>query len=213
MRFIHLLTAVTLVVALLAGTAAFSMPNLFSMPMLQGLKTQTAVAPGDVPAETGEGPFTLSLSGNVYLDKIPVNGAEVAVYVNGVHKGKSTAGDLYMFKVPGVNLGDTIKVEASYEGSKGSATDVVKFKNMYLDVYVKTDKSFIRSALEMLTADDSQGSQQQAAQQTQQPATSSGNSGSSSGTTTSGADARQLTSKIWGDTSNLLGSTMGSLGK
>ena len=212
MRVTNTLLLVSLLVVMIGGIAAFSVPNLFSMPMLNSLKPNTAIDASqlstDVPAETADGPFTLSLSGNVYLDKIPVNGAEVAVYLNGRFMAKTTAGDLYMFKVPGVQIGDTIRVDATYQGYKGSETAVVKFKNMYQDVYVKTDRSFIRTALEMLpNSTTMQDSQQQSTQQAQQPVSTG--STDNSGMSTSSADAGQLTKQIWGDTSNVLGNTLG----
>lgn len=211
MRVINTLLIVSLSVVMIGGAAAFSVPDLYSMPILNSLKPNTALetpqVSADVPAETADGPFTLSLSGNVYLDKIPVNGAEVSVYLNGRYMARTTAGDLYMFKVPGVQIGDTIRVDATYQGYTGSETAIVKFKNMYQDVYVKTDRSFIRTALEMLpNSEDMQDSQQTSTQQSEQPA-STGSSGNTE-TSTSNADAGQLTKQIWGDTSSVLGNTL-----
>lgn len=202
MKLIHLLASALLLVTLVAGTAstgtaAFSFPNLFSMPMVNSLRPQTTLVSPQDAAQASDGPFTLSVSGNVYLDKIPVSGAEVSIYLNGKYMGKSTAGDLYMFKVPGVQVGDTIRVDASYQGYTGSVSEVVKFKSMYMDVYIKTKRSFIRTALEMLpTSEDMQNSQQQSTP------TSTGNAGSS-GTTTGQA---------FQDMSKLLGSTFGKSG-
>lgn len=207
MKLINLVISVTIVAALITGTAAFSVPNLFNMPVFNALKPETTLVDPQVAAESTDGPFTLSLSGNVYLDKLPVSGAEVSVYLNGKYKGKTTAGDLYMFKVPGVKIGDTIRVDASYQGYKGSASDVVKFKSMYLDAYVSTERSFIRSALEMMASEDASQASQQSAQSTT-PA-STGSTGSS-GTTSGSADASQLTNQIWGDTSKLMSSMMGN---
>ncbi|WP_424357018.1 hypothetical protein [Methanocella sp. MCL-LM] len=207
MKLIHLLASAFLLVTLVAGTAsagtasagtaAFSFPNLFSMPMVNSLRPQTTLVSPQDAAQASDGPFTLSVSGNVYLDKIPVSGAEVSIYLNEKYMGKTTAGDLYMFKVPGVQVGDTIRVDASYQGFTGSVSEVVKFKSMYMDVYVKTKRSFIRTALEMLpTSDDLQSSQQQSTP------TSTGDVGSSG--TTSG--------QAWQDMSSLMGSILGKSG-
>lgn len=197
MKLIHLIVSALLLVTLVAGTAAFSFPNLFSMPMVNSLRPQTTLVSPQDAAQASDGPFTLSVSGNVYLDKIPVSGAEVTIYLNGKYMGKTTAGDLYMFKVPGVQVGDTVRVDASYQDFTGSVSEVVKFKSMYMDVYIKTKRSFIRTALEMLpTSEDMQNSQQQSTP------TSAGNAGSS-GTSTGQA---------WQDMSNLLGSTLGMSG-
>jgi hypothetical protein len=208
MRLIHLVLSVTVVAALIAGVGAFSVPNLFSMPTFNSLKPQTTLVDPQPAVDSTDGPFTLSLSGNVYLDKIPVSGAEVSVYLNGRYVGKTTAGDLYVFKVPGVKIGDTIRVDASYQGYKGSVSEVVKFKSMYLDAYVSSDRSFIRSALEMMSSEDAAQASQQTAAQSTTPA-STGSTGGS-GTTTGSADAGQLTNQIWGDTSKLMGSMMGT---
>ncbi|CAJ38209.1 hypothetical protein [Methanocella arvoryzae] len=197
MKLIYLMVSALVIAMLVAGTAAFSFPNLFSMPLVNNLRPGTTFVPPQVAAEDTSGPFTLSVSGNVYLDKIPVSGAEVSIYLNGRYMGKTTAGDLYMFKVPGVKTGDIIRVDASYQGYKGSVSEVVKFKSMYMDVYIKTDRSFIRTALEMLpTSEDLQQSGQQS---TTAPA---GNADSSSTTT---AQALQ-------DMSKLLGSALGKSG-
>jgi hypothetical protein len=178
------------------------------MPALNSLRPQTTLVDPKPALDSTDGPFTLSLSGNVYLDKIPVSGAEVSVYLNGRYMGKTAAGDLYSFKVPGVRIGDTIRVDASYQGYTGSASEVVKFKSMYLDAYVSSDRSFIRSALEMMSSEDASKAGQQTAAQSTTP-TSTGSTGNT-GTTSGSADAGQLTNQIWGDTSNLIGKMTGS---
>jgi hypothetical protein len=201
-----------LIVALVACVASFTMPTLLGRPIVPQmmqvaapeLPTQT-ITPADVTAQAAEGAFSLRVSGNVYYDKLPVQGAEVTIYLNGRQVGKTTAGDIYMFDIPGVRTGDTIRVDAAYQGSTGTATEVVKFKSMSLNVDIKSGHSFIRDALDMLpTQDDIAKSQQEQASQpaAQTPAASTPSSG---GTTTSSADANALTGQIFGNTANQLG--------
>ncbi len=218
MKIIHLVIIVALIAVLVVSIGAFNMPSLLGHPIVPGVKKQIspelpsqALTPEDVTMQTANEPFSLTVSGNVYVDKIPVQGAEVSVYLNGRFVGGTTAGDLYRVSVPGVRIGDTIRVDAKYGGYTGSATEVVKFKSLYLDVNVKSGRSFIRNALEMIPKRDdiSQGSQQQAttpastSQQTTTPAASSPTS------TTSAADTKALTSQVMGDTSNMLTNTFG----
>jgi hypothetical protein len=122
-------------------------PDLWSTPNDNSApQKQASVPAGD--------PFSLSISGNVYYDKIPVSGAEVSIYVNNKLRGKAVFGDLYMFKVPGVRMGDIIEIVAKYDGHTGSANDVVRLRNMYLDVQINSGSSFIRRALEILPTQD-----------------------------------------------------------
>jgi hypothetical protein len=53
------------------------------------------LTPADVTAQAAEETFDLRVSGNVYYDKLPVQGAEVTIYLNGRQVGKTTAGDIY----------------------------------------------------------------------------------------------------------------------
>jgi hypothetical protein len=216
MKIINIVITVTLIAMLAVSVAAFNMPSLLGRPIVPGLTQQIApelpsraLTPEDVTAQTADEPFSLTVSGNVYVDKIPVQGAEVSVYLNGRYVGGATAGDLYRFSVPGVRIGDTIRVDAKYQGYTGSASEVVKFKSLYMDINIKSGRSFIRNALEMIPKRDdiSQQSQQQAAapastsQQAAAPASSSA--------TTSSADTKALTSQVMGDTSNMLLNTFG----
>lgn len=210
--------AALLIIALAASLGAFSMPSLLGRSIVPQMMQQAApqlpsqaLTPADIEAQTAAETFTLSLSGNIYYDKLPVQGAEVTVYLNGRKMGQTTAGDLYQFQVPGVKIGDTVRVDASYEGHSGTATEVVKFKSMSLNVNIDSGRSFIRSALEMLpTKDDiakSQQQEQQPAQQQTQQQQASQPAGSS--TTTSSADASQLTGQIFGDATKQLTNTIG----
>jgi hypothetical protein len=206
-----LLTAV-LIVALVASVASFSMPSLLGRTIVPQMSMQATapqlptqtVTPEDVTAQAADETFSLRVSGNVYYDKLPVEGAEVTIYLNGQQVGKTTAGDIYMFEVPGVRIGDTIRVDATYEGFTGTATEVVKFQSMSLNVEITTGRSFIRNALDMLpTQDDIAESQQQASE----PAatdTQAASQPSGSTSTTSSPDANELTSQIFGGTSNQL---------
>jgi biotin carboxyl carrier protein len=219
MRVYDLIIAAVLMVVLVSSAGAFSMPGLLGRPVVpQMFQTATpqlpaqTITPADVAAQTANEIFSVRVSGNIYYDKLPVQGAEVTIYHNGRKVGQTTAGDIYMFEVPGVRVGDTIRVDATYEGFTGTASEVVKFKSVSLNVQIKSGRSFIRNALDMLpTKDDISQAQQQPAQQQQQPAQqqqqTSTPSGSSS--TTSTADANQLTSQIFGDTANQLGRTAG----
>lgn len=142
--------------------ASFSIPDI-GFPNMEAVSAPRLLPEGYVPTgpSSGTGYFTLSLSGNVYVDKMPVNGADVSVYVNGKLRGKTVAGDLYMFDVPGVMIGDTIEVHATFDGKTGSATEKVQFKNMNVNVYIKSGQSFIRRALDFLpTGSDLDESQQ-----------------------------------------------------
>jgi hypothetical protein len=207
--------AALLVIALVASVASFTMPSLLGRPIVPSLGQQSApelpsqaITPGEVAAQ--DETFSLTLSGNVYLDKIPVEGAEVTIYLNGKKMGTTTAGDLYQFQVPGVRIGDVIRVDATYEGYTGTATEKVKFKSIYLDVNIKSGRSFIRNALEMLpTKDDISQAEQQPQTTAATTPTSSSGSPSSSTTSTSSADANALTSQIVGDTTKTLTNTIG----
>jgi hypothetical protein len=214
MRLTNFILCAAVVVALTLSAASFSMPSLLGQQIVPGspvmMKQTQLVAPSAVqtPSELGATPFTLSVSGNVYFDKLPVQGAEVTVYVNGVYRAKTTAGDIYMFKVPGVRIGDVLRVDAKYQGYTGTASEKVKFKSIYLDVYIKSDRSFIRSALEMLpTSDDLAKSQQQKQPTTQQPAASSAGTGTGTGNgvTSSAADANKLSSDIFNNAFQSMG--------
>lgn len=218
MKIINIVITVMLIAVLAAGIAAFNMPSLLGRPVVPGITKQVApelpsqtIAPEDVTAQTADTPFSLTVSGNVYLDKIPIQGAEVTVYLNGRYVGGATAGDLYRFSVPGVRIGDTIRVDAKYEGYTGSATEVVKFKSLYMDVNIKSGRSFIRNALEMLPTRDSisQQSQQQAAAPASTPQQAATPASSSPTSTSSAADTKALTSQVMGDTSNMLLNTFG----
>lgn len=197
MRVINASIAVVLIIAMVACTGSFSVPRLFSFPNLMSSAGQTMGVPAQVADET----FTLSVSGNVYFDRIPVNGAEVSVYLNGQLMARTTAGDVYMFKVPGVRNGDTIRVDATYQGYTGSNSKVVKFKTTSMDVNIRSDRSFIRTALELFptSTDMTQSGQQQQPQQTATTPTGSGQ------TTTAAPDANQLSSQIFGNTYDSIG--------
>ena len=206
--------------ALSGSAAAFTIPSLLGRPLMPTLAAPAILDTTDMPtaadvaSQAAAGTFTLTVSGNVYVDKLPVNGAVVTVYLNGRQVGQSTAGDIYQFSVPGARIGDTVRVDASYQGYTGSATDKVKFKTMNLNVQVTTGHSFIRDALEMLPTKDSLSdaqTQQQASPNTATPSTSGTSTPSTStpSTTTSTADANKLTQQIWGDTSKMLGNTLG----
>jgi hypothetical protein len=212
MKIYNVIISAALIVALVAGVASFTMPTLLGrsiMPQMmqgaaQGLPAQT-ITPADVTALAAEETFSVRVSGNIYFDKLPVQGAEVTIYLNGRQVSKSTAGDIYMFEVPGVRMGDTIRVDATYDGFTGTASEVVKFKSVSLNVNIKSGRSFIRNALSMLpTQEDVANSQEQPASQ---PAaqTTAASTPSSSSATTSSADANQLTGQIFGDTANQLG--------
>jgi biotin carboxyl carrier protein len=198
-----------LIVALVASVAAFSMPSLLGrsiMPQMMQtaapqLPAQT-ITPADVASQAADETFSLRVSGNIYYDKMPVQGAEVTIYLNDRQVGKTTAGDIYMFEVPGVRMGDTIRADANYDGFTGTASEVVKFKSVSLNVEIKSGRSFIRNALDMLPSqeDISEAQQQPAQQQTQQPASQP----AASSPTTSSADANQLTSQVFGDTTKQL---------
>jgi biotin carboxyl carrier protein len=222
MRIKDLIISAVLIVALVASVAAFTMPSLLGQPMVPKMpavavpQLATAAAPqlpaqtltpADVTAQAADETFSLRVSGNVYYDKLPVQGAEVTIYLNGRQVGSTTAGDIYMFDVPGVRMGDTVRVDASYQGFTGTASEVVKFKSMSLNVQITSGHSFIRDALDMLpTKDDiSQASQEQASQ----PAASSATTPAASSATTSSADANQLTSQIMGNTANQLTNMVG----
>lgn len=214
MKIYDVIISAALIVALVACLASFTMPTLLGRPivpqMMQTaapeLPTQT-ITPQQVAAQAADETFSVRVSGNVYFDKLPVQGAEVTIYLNGRQVGKSTAGDIYMFEVPNVRMGDTIRVDATYEGFTGTASEVVKFKSVSLNVDIKSGRSFIRNALGMLPSqEDIAKSQQEQASQpaaTQTPAASTPSGGS---TTTSSADANKLTGEIFGSTANQLGS-------
>ena len=190
MKIYDVIISAALIVALVACVASFSMPALLGRPMVPQmmqtaaleLPTQT-ITPEQVAAQSADETFSVRVSGNVYFDKLPVQGAEVTVYLNGREVGKSTAGDIYMFEVPGVRMGDTIRVDATYEGFTGTASEVVKFKSVSLNVDIKSGRSFIRNALGMLpTQDDIAKSQEQ-------PASQRLHTGFTTGFTTGGIDA------------------------
>jgi hypothetical protein len=209
-----MIIAAALIVALVSCVAAFSMPSLFGKQIVPQIMQQSAlqlpaetITPEDVTAQAAEETFSVRVSGNVYFDQLPVQGAEVTIYLNGREAGKTTAGDIYMFEVPGVRMGDSIRVDATYEGFTGTASEVVKFKSMSLNVEIKTGRSFIRNALDMLpTQDDISVAEQQPAQQATQPQTTQPQTTTpaSSPATTSSADANQLTSQVFGSTQNQL---------
>ncbi|OPY29121.1 MAG: hypothetical protein A4E28_01068 [Methanocella sp. PtaU1.Bin125] len=211
MRIIVIVVTVVLIALMAADVAAFSMPSLLGRPIVPGFTQRAAPelpsrmpTPEDVTGQAAGETFTLTISGNVYVDKLPVTGAEVTLYLNGRQAGKTTAGDLYQFSVPGVRNGDQVRVDAKYEGHTGSATETVKFKSMYLDVNIRSGKSFIRNALEMLpTKDDLSSPQQQSAASTGTPSQASQSSGTPAQTTSS-ANAEELTSQVMGDTSKSL---------
>ena len=204
-------SAILIGATMIMGAAALSIPNLFSMPALSGLSTQTSAMPFTMAGPTADEPFTLSVSGNVYYDKIPVNGADVTIYLNGNKVGETTAGDMYMFEVTNVRNGDTIRVDASYQGNTGTASDVVKLKNMNLDVYVDSGHSFIRSALEMLPDMENQQQQQAENQQAEPQQQQTASSASPSSMTTNQADTDALLNQVNQNTADTLGQTLGEL--
>lgn len=217
MKIYDVIISAALIVALVACVASFNMPTLLGRPIVSPmmqtaapeLPTQT-ITPADVAVQTADETFSVRVSGNVYFDKVPVQGAEVTVYLNGRQVGKSTAGDIYMFEVPGVRMGDTIRVDATYEGFTGTASEVVKFKSVSLNVEIKSGRSFIRNALSMLpTQDDIAKSKEQPASQPAAQQTPAASTPSGSSTSTSSADANQLTGQIFGDTARQLGTTAG----
>jgi hypothetical protein len=221
MRVIRIIIAAALIIALASGSAAaFSMPTLLGKPVVPQMFQQTApqlpaaeLTPEQVATQAQEEVFSVRVSGNVYYDKLPVQGAEVTVYLNGRKVGQSTAGDIYMFEVPGCRMGDTIRVDATYEGYTGTASEVVKFKSMSLNVEIKSGHSFIRNALEMLpTQDDIKQAEQQPAQQQSTTPAASSSTPSGSSTTTSSADANALTQQIFGSTAQQLGNTASQSG-
>lgn len=189
------------------------------------LQTPAVQQPGGVASPESE-IFTLQVSGNIYYDKIPVQGAKVSIYHNGKYKGECEAGDIYMFKLPGVKVGDKIDIVAEYEGATGKASETVKFKTMYVNVYVKSGQSFIRRALDFLPTKDelekSQESQASAAQtETQQPVAqqpsaqqSTGNQGSAGSSpggfsqSTTNADANELSKNVNDQTWNTIMNSM-----
>jgi hypothetical protein len=211
MRIREMIIAAALIVVLVSCIAAFSMPTLLGKQIMPQIMQQSAlelpaetITPEDVTAQAADETFSLRVSGNVYYDKLPVEGADITIYLNGRQVGRTTATDLYMFEVPGVRMGDTIRVDATYEGFTGTASEVVKFKSMSLNVQITTGRSFIRNALDMLpTQDDISEAEQQPAQQ--QTTQSQSSTPASSTATTSSADANQLTSQIFGSTQNQLG--------
>jgi NADH:ubiquinone oxidoreductase subunit len=196
------------------------MPTLLGKSIVPTMFQQSApqlpastITPEQVAAQAADEVFSVRVSGNVYYDKLPVEGAEVTIYLNGNRVGQSTAGDLYMFEVPGCRMGDTIRVDATYEGYTGTASEVVKFKSMSLNVEIKSGHSFIRNALDMLpTQDDIKQSEQQPAQQQSTTPAASSSTPSGSSTTTSSADANALTKQIMGNTANQLGHTASQSG-
>jgi len=218
MRIIDIVITLTVIATLVVSVAAFTMPSLLGRPIVPGLTQQAApqlttqaLTPEDVTAKVTEETFTLTISGNIYVDKLPVEGAEVTIYLNGQRVGKATAGDLYQFQVPGVKMGDTVRVDASYEGHTGTASKVVQFKSVYLDVNIKSGRSFIRNALDMLPTKDDLN-QQQTATATATPTSTpqqTSQSSSSPQTTTTSADANQLTSQVVGQTTKTLADTIG----
>jgi hypothetical protein len=211
MKTYDVIISAALIVALVACVASFTMPTLLGRPIVPQimqtaapqLPTQT-ITPADVTAQAADEAFSLRVSGNVYYDKLPVQGAEVTIYLNGRQVGRTTAGDIYMFDVPGVRTGDTIRVDAAYQGTTGTASEVVKFKSMSLNVQIKSGHSFIRDALGMLPSQDDITKSQQ--EQASQPAaqTPAASTPAASSATTSSADANQLTSQIFGNTANQL---------
>jgi hypothetical protein len=222
MRVRNFVITAALIIALVAGTTAgataFSMPTLLGKSIMPGMFQQSAsqltpgaITPEQVTAQAADEVFSVRVSGNIYYDKMPVSGAEVTVYLNGNKVGQTTAGDIYMFEVPGVRMGDTIRVDATYEGSTGTASEVVKFKSVSLNVNIKSGHSFILNALEMLPqqSDITEAQQQPAQEQASQQPSSSSSTPSGSSATTSSADASQLTSQVFGDTAKQLGNTAG----
>lgn len=207
--------------ALLISLGAFSIPSLMGRPMVPQIMQAgaTQVSPVQLTPEavsqqaTAAGEvFSVRVSGNIYYDKMPVSGAEVSVYLNGRKVGQTTAGDIYIFEVPGVRKGDTIRVDATYEGRTGSASEVVTFKSMSLNVNIKSGKSFIRNALEMLPGKDDLDKQQAAATPapTSTPQQTSQSSGTPASTpSTSTTDANALTSQVVDQTTNTLANTIG----
>lgn len=223
MRIIEIVMTVMLIAILAVSIASFNMPSLLGRPLTPQLMqpaapamTSMALTPEDVKAQTIDSSFTLTISGNIYVDKLPVQGAEVTIYLNGKQMGRTTAGDIYQFSVPGVRIGDKVRVDAKYKGYTGTATETVKFKSIYLDVNIKSGRSFIRNALEMLPKKDdlSQQQQQQTTTQTT-PTTQSSNpvqtaqSASNPSQALSTTDANQLTSQVVGDTTKTLINTIG----
>lgn len=216
MRLKVMIITAALIVALVSGTGALSMPSLLGKPIMPQMFQQSAwhapaqpPTPEDVKARSAGEAFTVRVSGNVYFDKLPVQGAEVTIYLNGDKVGQTTAGDIYMFEVPGVRVGDTIRVDATYDGFTGTASEVVRFKSMSLNVNINSGRSFIRNALEMLPSqEDLKEAEKQKQQAAQQPASQQASQPAGSSTmTTSSADAEQLTSQIFSDTAKQLGTT------
>lgn len=117
--------------------------------------------------------ITLTVSGKVYVDNVPVQGADVTVYVNSVQKAKSRVDQTYSFVLPGVHYGDTIEVMAVYSGLTGKASKDVDSGSMALDVHITRENSFMSQALNMIPAGDEQTSGQlsaiKAMQQSYQP--------------------------------------------
>jgi len=210
MRIREMIIAAALIVVLVSGIAAFNMPTLFGKQIMPQIMQQSAlelptetITPEAVTAQAADETFSVRVTGNIYFDQLPVQGAEVTIYLNNRQVSKTTAGDIYMFEVQGVRMGDTIRVDATYEGFTGSASEVVKFKSLSLNVEIKSGRSFIRNALDMLpTQDDIGEAEQQPAQQQTTQSQSSTPTGSTA--TTSSADANQLTSQIFGGTQNQL---------
>jgi hypothetical protein len=103
---------------------------------------------------------TLTISGKVYVDNVPVQGADVTVYVNSVQKAKTRVDQTYSFVLPGVHYGDTIEVMAVYSGLTGKASEDVDSGKMALDVHIARKNPFLSQALNMVPAGDEQTSGQ-----------------------------------------------------
>lgn len=223
MRVVALCLIAVLITVMIGSASALSMPSMLGRPIVPGIQGLSQVTqpsqlptPAQVAATPAEELFTLTVQGNVYFDKLPVQGAEVSVYLNGKFKGKTVAGDVYIFHVPGVRMGDKVTVEATYEGYTGSASEVVKFKSTFLDVNVKSDHSFIRSALALLpTQDDlnqAQQDKQQAAQQPQETQTAAAAQAPASVTSPASlSNANKLASNVYGNTFKSMGSGFGNV--
>ncbi len=130
----------------------------------------------------------------------------MTIYLNGRQVGRTTAGDIYMFDVPDVRIGDTIRVDAAYEGVHGDrfrSGQVQEHEPERADQRVVIRSSGTPSTCCPRRTTSPSAQQQPASQPAAQTPAASTPSGSS--TTTSSADANKLTSQIFGNTANQLG--------
>lgn len=162
-RITWICICVAIVVAAIAyPSCALSLPGTPGSPEMPEMFFPMNMYYGGSASSTPQSSeaITLTVSGKVYVDNVPVQEADVTVYVNSVQKAKSRVDQSYSFVLPGVHYGDTIQVMAVYSGLTGKASKDVDSSNMALDVRITRKNPFLSQALNMVPATDEQTSGQ-----------------------------------------------------